>query len=82
MSAFTAEAARALGGPDWLADRRLAAAERFAGAAVPTPAEEAWRYSRIDQFDLDRYQPAAPYQDPPAPAGGTKQWAGYVVCCN
>ncbi|MGH9283328.1 MAG: Fe-S cluster assembly protein SufD, partial [Acidimicrobiales bacterium] len=51
-------------------------------AAVPTPAEEAWRYSRIDQFDLDRYQPAAPYQDPPAPAGGTKRWAGYVVCCN
>jgi len=59
MANFTAEAARALGGADWLTERRLAAAERFAATALPTPSEEAWRYSRIDQFDLERYRPAA-----------------------
>ena len=65
MGNFTPETARALPGPGWLTERRLAAAERFASAALPTPSEEAWRYSRIDQLDLDRYRPAA------AGGGGT-----------
>jgi Fe-S cluster assembly protein SufD len=56
---FTVDAARALGGPAWLGKRRLPAAERFASTALPTPSEEAWRYSRIDKIDLDRYQPVA-----------------------
>ncbi|HKN92513.1 MAG TPA: hypothetical protein VJ622_19820, partial [Acidimicrobiia bacterium] len=60
MGNFTPETARALGGAGWLTERRLAAAERFASTALPTPSEEAWRYSRIDQFDLDRYRPAPP----------------------
>lgn len=54
---FTVDAARALGGPQWLVDRRVAAAQRLAGVTWPTPAEEIWRYSRIDQLDLSRYQP-------------------------
>ena len=58
MGNFTAEMARALGGAEWLTERRLAAAEQFASTVLPTPSEEAWRYSRIDQFDLDRYQSA------------------------
>jgi Fe-S cluster assembly protein SufD len=58
MGNFTAEKARALEGAGWLTERRAAAAEQFAAMALPTPSEEAWRYSRIDQFDLDRYQPA------------------------
>lgn len=33
------------------------AAERFAGAALPSTDEEVWRYSRIDDLDLDRFQP-------------------------
>jgi Fe-S cluster assembly protein SufD len=57
MTAFTADAARAIGGPDWLVARRVAAAERLQGLAWPTPSEEVWRYSRIDEFDLDRYRP-------------------------
>jgi Fe-S cluster assembly protein SufD len=60
MSNFTPETARALPGAGWLTERRRAAAERFASAALPTPSEEAWRYSRIDQLDLDRYRPAGP----------------------
>src|SRR5687768_1179013 len=59
MSTFTPEAARALPGPGWLTERRLAAAEQFASATLPTPSEESWRYSRIDDLDLDRYRPAA-----------------------
>jgi len=76
--AFTPDAARALGGPDWLVARRLAAVERLAGLAWPTPAEEIWRYSRIDKFDLARYRPFTPDElglagDERAPGGGP--WA-------
>lgn len=54
---FTPDAARALGGPDWLRDRRVAAAERLADIAWPTAEEEIWRYSRIDDLDLNRFRP-------------------------
>ncbi len=59
MSAFTPDAVRVAGGLwlDW-ADFRLAAAERFIAATLPTPDEEIWRYSRIDQLDLGRFTPA------------------------
>jgi Fe-S cluster assembly protein SufD len=60
MGSFTPDTARALPGAGWLTERRVAAAERFASCTLPTPAEEAWRYSRIDQLDLDRYQPGVP----------------------
>jgi len=58
--AFTTDAARALGGPDWLVQRRLAAAEQLASLSWPSPTEEIWRYSRIDELDLDRYEPFTP----------------------
>src|SRR5581483_6553390 len=86
MGNFTADAARALGGAAWLSERRTAAAERFAAGALPTPAEEAWRYSRIDQLDLDRYRPLAPgaagpgtflpprSSGPPPCASSTARW--------
>jgi len=54
---FTPEAARAIGGPDWLVERRVAAAERLAAVTWPSQTEEIWRYSRIDQFDVERYRP-------------------------
>ena len=50
----------ALAGPEGLASRRAAAAERLQGASMPTTAEEVWRYGRIDELDLDRFEPAAP----------------------
>lgn len=56
MSAFTPDAVRELGG-SW-PDMRLAAAVRFAAAPLPTPSEEIWRYSRIDQLDLGAFAPA------------------------
>jgi Fe-S cluster assembly protein SufD len=91
VGAFTPDAARALGGPDWLADRRAAAAESLADISWPTPSEEIWRYSRIDELDLDRYRPltqADPgLRDAPAPGGGpfaaeAGERAGLVVVHN
>jgi Fe-S cluster assembly protein SufD len=72
---FTPEASRALPGPEWLAERRLAAAERLADLDWPTTEQEIWRYSRIDELDLDRFRPVPPEQlgqpgDEPAPGGG------------
>ena len=55
MHQFTVEAARSLPGPRWLAERRAAAAERFAAADPPTAAAEEWRYSAISDFDLASY---------------------------
>jgi Fe-S cluster assembly protein SufD len=78
MTAFTVDAARALGGPEWLVARRVAAAEQLDGLAWPTPAEEIWRYSRIDELDLDTYRPFVEAElgragDERAPGGGP--WA-------
>jgi Fe-S cluster assembly protein SufD len=76
--AFSVDAARALGGPDWLVARRVAAAERLATISWPTPDEEIWRYSRIGELDLDHYRPFVEAElgqagDERAPGGGP--WA-------
>ncbi len=55
-SQFTPEAAGAIPGPDWLARRRVAAAEQVAASAMPSVEEELWRYTPIGQLDLGRYQ--------------------------
>ena len=55
LSTFSVDAVAALAGPEGLAQRRTA--ERFAGAPLPSTEEEVWRYSRIDELDLDRFQP-------------------------
>ena len=57
MQHFTIDAARGLGGPDWLVERRVEAARRLADLAVPTAEEEIWRYSRIGELDLSAYRP-------------------------
>ncbi|MCU1499494.1 MAG: Fe-S cluster assembly protein SufD [Acidimicrobiales bacterium] len=53
---FTADAAAALAGPDWLRARRRSAAERFAAASLPDTEEEVWRYSRVGELDLAAWQ--------------------------
>lgn len=63
LTRFTADASTALPGPDWLRARRAAAFERFSAAAVPSEAEEVWRYSRISELDVDAF---APVTAPPA----------------
>ena len=73
MSAFSPDAVRELFG-----DRtafRVAAAERFAAAPMPTSSEEIWRYSRIDRFDLAAFTPAVSH---PA-VTGPSDLAGLLV---
>ena len=72
MHSFTVDAARSLPGPRWLAERRAAAAERFAAADPPTAAAEEWRYSAIADFDLAAYQLAG--TEAGFPQGGS--WPG------
>jgi Fe-S cluster assembly protein SufD len=89
---FTVDASRALPGPEWLAARRAVAAEQLADLALPTPAEEIWRYSRIAELDLDRFRPvpAEMLGEPgvePAPGGGpvaaeAGERAGLIVVRN
>ena len=67
MSAFSPDVARDADGA-W-PDLRIAAAERFAAASLPTPDEEIWRYSRIDQLDLERFSPARCVTDVKGPDG-------------
>ena len=54
---FTIDVADALGGPDWLRRRRVAAAEVATSMSLPTAEAEVWRYSRIGDLDLARYTP-------------------------
>lgn len=54
---FTVDAARALTGPEWLAARRVAAAERLVDAPWPTAGENLWRFSPIERFDPQRFRP-------------------------
>lgn len=55
FNTVTPELAAKLDGPEWLRARRVAAAQRLAGASLPTTDEEVWRYSRISDLDLDRF---------------------------
>ncbi len=82
MTAFTPEASRALGGPSWLADRRLAALEAFDLGAPPSSGEEIWRYSRVDDLDPGAWSPApaTTAAAPPGPVGTAS--AGRVVVAN
>lgn len=59
LTVFTADAAATVPGPEWLKDVRQAAFERLGNAEWPSESEEVWRYSRIDDLDLDRFAPAA-----------------------
>lgn len=59
-TAFSIDTAAALAGPQWLVDRRRAAAERFAASELPTAQEEVWRYSRVGDLDLARFRPSTP----------------------
>ena len=67
LTAFTADASSALAGPRWLAARRAAAWERFAAGSLPHEAEEVWRYSGIDGFDLDAFAPARSHRAAASP---------------
>ncbi len=62
---FDPAIARALPGPDWLRARRVAAAERALGLEPPSTDEEVWRYSPIDDLDLDQFSLVDLAEPPP-----------------
>ncbi|MCC6434138.1 MAG: Fe-S cluster assembly protein SufD [Acidimicrobiales bacterium] len=87
MSSLNPATAAALDGPSWLRSFRTAAAERFATAPRPDKGEEIWRYSRIDELDLDGFPPAGAALDPPpdavvALADALGETGGVVVLAN
>ena len=55
MNQLTPETAASLAGPAWLQQRRADAAEQFAADPMPDVDAEEWRYSPIDELDLERY---------------------------
>src|SRR4051812_21943304 len=61
---FDAAASDRLPGPTWLQARRSVAAGRFSASALPTTAEEVWRYSRIAELDLDVFAPVVDGDEP------------------
>ena len=67
MSTFTLDDAAALPGPDWLRRRRIASMTRFLDGELPTPADEIWRYSRIDELDLSLFSPPGGAATTPEP---------------
>jgi len=68
-STFTPDHASALGGPDWLRERRFAAATRAVDEPLPSVDEEVWRYSRIDELDLAGFAPATGESSGSVPSG-------------
>ena len=68
--AFNAEAAerRASVGPDWLRQLRREAWATYESMPLPTTALEEWRYTEVDQLELDAYRLAEPQDDPAVPA--------------
>jgi Fe-S cluster assembly protein SufD len=57
-----------LPGEPWLQRRRTAAAEAFSSAVLPSEKDEVWRYSRIDELQLDRFRPVGGAANDPSDA--------------
>ncbi len=58
LSNFSAARSAELDGPDWLRARRAAAIDELDRRELPTFEDEEWRYSPIDDLDLDAYVPS------------------------
>jgi Fe-S cluster assembly protein SufD len=57
LHTFNAEGSAALAGPQWLRDRRAAGLAAVESSAMPAESEEVWRYTPIDDLDLDEFLP-------------------------
>ncbi len=79
--AFSLDAVDRSGLPD-LRDRRVEAAERAAASPMPSPAEEVWRYTTIDEFDGSAWRlgrAATSVTGPLAPTTATPDDLGCVL---
>jgi len=55
LPSLTTDAVAALGGPEWLTERRQSGLAAFERLGLPSVQEEVWRYSPIGDLDLDRF---------------------------
>lgn len=78
-SPLGASALGRLAGPAWLEERRRSAWGRFLEAEAPSESEEIWRYSRIDDLELERYRPLAELPAPRSLAQLPSQLAELVA---
>ncbi len=60
---------KTLSGPAWLADLRIAAAEKFDASDWPSTSEEEWRRTSLRAFELDSYRTGS--ENPPTTAPAT-----------
>ncbi len=82
---------KTLGGPDWLAELRAKAFEKFAASEWPTTQEEEWRRTNLSAFEFESYSvvPHAPgspetreSSDPDGRAGVISFRSGVVARCD
>jgi Fe-S cluster assembly protein SufD len=74
---FSVAHAAALPGPGWLRRRRVRAAEALQEVALPTAAEEEWRYSPVGALRLETYRPPnGAAGSPPGTPGATDELLG------
>ncbi len=55
MPLVSTDVLASLGGPSWLVERRAEAAAHLDVLGLPTSRDEVWRYSPIDDLELERY---------------------------
>lgn len=67
-------------GPDWLKQHRQQAAAALAEVAVPSAESELWRYSPIEQFNLDNWRPSL--VPPTGATGAAGDPAGREALCE
>ncbi len=58
---------KTLSGPEWLADLRVAAAEKFNASDWPSTSEEEWRRTSLRAFEFDSYRAGSNGGDTPEP---------------
>jgi Fe-S cluster assembly protein SufD len=63
---------------------RRAAADRAQALGLPSPTEEVWRYSRVDELDLERFTltPSGSQHTPAGPAAAATVVDGHLVAVD
>ena len=57
-SSFDADTSASLPGPEWLRAARAQISSSIESLVLPDAGEEVWRYSRINDFTLEKYSPS------------------------
>ena len=77
LHTFNAERSATLVGPPWLRERRAAGLAALESSTMPAESEEVWRYTPIDDLDLDEFAPVT--QPPGTLSRGRRRSSGEMV---